>query len=187
MKIWRWLAVIFAIALLAAYGYLGADYLKQKGQTKSLTAQTQSLETEFSMIPGVPDNLDQKMAAARAELAAAENAFTGETNGTRIVDTVLRLAEQAGVKGVPLSTRPWATEKISNRDFYVFHLSLEVTDDFQHLQDFFKLLENSELNTMAVNYLKVVRSSADNTSSMTAELDIAVYALTQATPVPAAQ
>jgi hypothetical protein len=134
------------------------------------------------MIPEIPTDLDQRLAAARAELAAAENTLAGETNGTVIINTVLRLAEEAGVKAVPLSTRPWAEEQIYNRNFSVFNLSLEVTGNFQQIRDYLELLDNSELNTMAVKYLKVVRASANPDAVMTAVLNIAVYTL-----VPAAE
>jgi hypothetical protein len=177
MKIWRWLAALLVLLVLGAYIFLGWGYLTQNSHTKAKLTELSGLKAVLSMIPDIPADLDQRLAAARAELAAAESAFAGETDGTVIIDTVLRLADEAGVKGVPLSSHPWADEHISNTNFSVFHLSVEVTGNFQQIRSYLELLKNSGLNTMAVRYLKVVRVSANPDANMTADLDVAVYAL----------
>jgi hypothetical protein len=180
MKIWKWLVALLILAVLAAYTYLGMGYLTQNGHTKVKLSELSGLRTVLAMIPDIPTDLDQRLAAAKAELAAAESAFAGETDSTVIIDTVLRLAEEAGVKGVPLSSNPWAEEQVSNRNFSVFHVSVQVTGDFQQISNYLELLKNSGLNTMSVEYLKVVRGSADPGAAMIANLDIAVYALASA-------
>jgi hypothetical protein len=182
MKIWKWLVALLILIVLAAYTYLGMGYLTQNSHTKAKLSELSGLRAVLSMIPEIPADLTERLAAARAELAAAESAFAGEMDGNVIIDTVLRLADEAGVKGVPLSSHPQAEEQISNRNFSVFHLSVEVTGNFQQIRDFLELLESSGLNTMTVNYLKVVRASANPDAMMTADLNLAVYTL-----VPAAQ
>jgi len=182
MKIWKWLAALLILIMLAAYTYWGLGYLTQNRLTTAKLSELSGLRAVLSMIPDIPSDLNERLAAARAELTAAESVFTGETDGTIIIDTILRLAEEAGVKGVPLFSHPWADEFMSNTDFSVFHLSVEVTGNFQQIRNYLELLKNSGLNTMAVKYLKVVRASADPDAVMTADLDIAVYAL-----APAAQ
>jgi hypothetical protein len=178
MKTWRWLAALLVLALLAAYIFLGTGYLKQNNHSKAQLSELSSLRAVLVMLPEIPTDLNDRLAAARAVLATAENAFASETDGTTIIDTVLRLADEAGVKGVPLSSQPWTEEQISNRIVSVFRLSVEVTGNFQQIHHYLELLDSSSLKTMAVKYIKVVRASVKPDALMTASLDIAVYTLT---------
>lgn len=180
MKNWKWLVTILVLALLAVYIWIGAGYFGQKKSLAEHHTELSGLNAALAMMPEISTDLDEKLEAAQAELTETEKLFATEANETEIVDTILQLAEEAGVKGVPLSTQPWVNERISNHDFNVFYLTLEVTGDFQHLQNYLELLENSELTTMAVTYVKATRVSADTDADMTANLDIAVYVLAAA-------
>jgi hypothetical protein len=178
MKIWKWLVALLILAVLAVYLFWGTGYLRQNSQTKALLSQLSGLRAVLAMLPDIPTDVKERLATAKAELAAAENVFTGETDSTTIINTVLRLADEAGVNGVPLYSHPWAEEQIANRVFLVFHLSVEASGDFQQIQRYLELLESNGFKTMAVEYLKVVRASVNPDAVMTAELDIAVYTLT---------
>ena len=195
MKTRRWLITILILAILAVYVFLGTSYLGQHRQNNNLTAGLSGLKELLAALPVIPTDLDQRLAAAQAALTGEESTFTGETNDILIVNAILRLAETTGVKGIPLSTQPWTIEQISNLNFSVFHMSMQITGDFPHTQDFLKRLESGELNTLAFTYLRVVRTpvdftanttAADSTANMTladtstkviSDLNIAVYTL----------
>jgi len=181
MKTWKWLVIVLVIALLVAYYVLGMDYLKQRRQNTDTNSQITELITTLSGIPPYPPDLEQKLADARAELAAAEKSFAGETDDTLIVNNVLQMAKEAGVKAIPLSTRPWAVESIYERNYNVFYLTLSVTGNLIRLQNFIERLENSEAETLVIKNLKVERTSVTSGDNALADITIAVYTLMPAT------
>jgi hypothetical protein len=180
MKSWKSFVVLIVVVLLASYYWLGTGLIKENRRNSSLITDIAGLTAVLHMTPGTTPDLDQRLSVAQAGLAAAENTFAGETDDTRIVNSILRMAEEAGVKVVPISTRPWSIEQISGRDYSVFNLTVSVAGDFQQVQSFIRQLENSEPPTLAVKYLKVDRVSADPGAGITADLDIAAYALPSA-------
>jgi hypothetical protein len=180
MKSWKWLTTILIVAILGVYYILGTDYLKERRRSADLTSQINQATMELALIPVESAGILQRLETARAELAAAEGAFTGETDDVIIVERVLRLAEESGVKAIPLSTSPWAVENIQNRDYSVFRLVLEATGNYTSLRDFTRLLETSDLNTSMIRYLRIDRTLSGTSENVTADIDIAVYTLTAA-------
>jgi hypothetical protein len=177
MKTRGWLIIVLVLVLIAIYGYLGFGYLNQNRQNSNLLTDISSLKAVLAMAPDIPTGLEERETAARAKLQAAQKLLTAEADYTIILDKVLRLAEEAGIKALPLSTQAWLPEQVTGTTINVFNLSLQATGDFQSLQDFYRSLETSSFDTMVLKYLKVVRETADTGANMTAELDIALYAL----------
>jgi hypothetical protein len=184
MKTSKWLILILVLALLAVYYLIGSDYLKQRRQNASLASQISGATQALALVPSPPADLEQRLAAARDSLQAAGNSFSTDNNDTRIVNTVLRLAEEIGVKAIPLGTAPWSTEKVSDRDYSVFRVNLEVTGTFDQLSTFLDRLEGGEPKTLVVEYLYVARildspggSDEAGAVPVNANIKIAVYAL----------
>jgi|WetSurMetagenome_2_1015567.scaffolds.fasta_scaffold32664_1 hypothetical protein len=177
MKAWKWLTVIIILALLAGYYIFGTGLLKENRRNRDLTAQVNSQTGVLATMPSTTGDTEARLSAARADMTAAENTFYGETNDTRIVNYVLRLAETNGVIAIPLSTLPWTIEQIEGNEYSVFYMTFSVTGDFLHLQDFIGGLGTSEINTLGVKKLHVTRDSTEPGDNITADIDIAVYTL----------
>ena len=185
MKTHKWLILILVAVLLVVYYLIGSGYLKQHRQNVSLAAQISADTQALALIPSPPADLAQQLAAAQGSLQVAESSFTADTNDTNIVNRVLRLAEEIGVKAIPLGTAPWVAEKVSDRDYSVFRVTLEATGSFSQLLSFLDRLESGEPKTLVVEYLTVARApdssgtgSGDaGTVPLTANIKIAVYAL----------
>ena len=175
MKGWKWLTVIIIIVLLAGYYIFTTGWLKENRRNSDLMGQISSGTAELATMPGATADLEQRLASARADLAAAESTLSGETNDTRIVNSMLRLAEANGVIAIPLSTHPWALEQIEGYSYSVFSMTFSVTGDFPHLQGFIKGLETSEISTLAVQKLNLTRATAEPSANVTADIDVAVY------------
>jgi len=175
MKSWKWLIAIIIIALLAGYYVFATGLLKEHRRNGDLTSQLNNLTEELAAIPPASTDLEERLSAARADQAAAENAFSGETNDTRIVDSVLRLAEAVGVTAIPLATRPWTIELIDGNNYSVFYVTFSVTGDFPHMQSFIQGLEISEIKTLAIKRLQLAAPPAESGGGLTADIDIAVY------------
>jgi hypothetical protein len=177
MKAWKWLTVIIIMALLAGYYIFATGLLKENRRNGDLIAQINSQTELLAAMPDTTSDTEVRLSAARADLAAAENAFYGETNDTRIVASILRLAEVSGVKAIPLSSLPWASEQIEGYSYSVFYITFSVTGDSLHLQSFIGGLGTSEINTLGVKKLQLLRDSVEPGDNVTADIDIAVYTL----------
>ena len=168
------------IALLVVYYFLGTDYLKQRQQYEALTAQINEAARTLAQTPQPAPDLEQKLAAAEANLAAAQSAFPGGLNSTQIIDTILKLADNYQVKAIPLTTQPWAPDN-TGAGYQVFRLNMEVRGNFSQLSSFINRLENGELTTLVVENLSITRvgePTGGATIPVIANLDLAIYTQT---------
>jgi hypothetical protein len=175
MKAWKWLMAILIIALLAGYYFNGTGWLKETRNTAKLNQEQDNLNSTLALLPLPPADTQDRLAAARASLAAAENATAGETDSNTIVALVLHMAEAAGVKAIPLGTRPWTPEEIAGTKYNVLALTVQATGGFAQIQNFIIELENGGLGTLALTELKVSRETLDPADNVTAEVSVAVY------------
>jgi hypothetical protein len=183
------LMALLIIILIVVYYLLGTDYLKQMKQHDSLPSQIAEVDRNLAQIPAPPADLEQQMAAARMELDTARDTLPGELNSTGIINTILRLADDIGVKAVPLVTQPWTTKGSDNNTYSVFRLNVAVTGTFTQLVSFLNQLETGELKTLVMENLSVSRADEQpggeaipgNSAQINASLDIAIYSQARTT------
>ncbi len=189
MKTRKPLIIILVLVLLVVYYLMGTDYQKQRRQHQSLASQITETTQTLAQVPPPPADLEQRLAAAQEDLEAIKNSFPSYTNSTRIINTILRLAEEIGVKAIPLVTQPWTTESVKGQDYSVFRLNLAVTGTFAQLTDFLSRLEKGKPETLVIEYLSVDRASEPSGGDsdggdriqVNASLKIAIYSLPPAT------
>ena len=139
--------------------------------------------TTLASIPVPPADLDEQLADAEDSLWSIKETLQIDTNITRIINGILRLGEETGVKAIPLSTQPWITEKYLNQDYSVFRIDMAVTGNYTQMADFLYRLENSEPQTLIVEYLKIEKTSGSfltenpDEGPVSADIRIAVYTL----------
>jgi Tfp pilus assembly protein PilO len=183
------LITLLIIVLLVVYYLLGTDYLRQLEQHESLPQQIAEVNRNRAQIPARPADLEEQMAAVQAELDTVGNTLPEKLNSTRIINTILRLAEDIGVKAIPLVTQPWTNKGSDNYTYSVFRLNVAVTGTFTELVTFLSRLENGELQTLVMENLSVSRADEQsgeeatpgNTTGINASLDIAIYSQSRAT------
>jgi Tfp pilus assembly protein PilO len=183
------LIIILALVLLVVYYLLGTDYQKQRRQHKSLASQIIETTQTLAQVPPIPTDLEARLTAVQADLDTIKKSFPSYTNGTSIINTILRLAEEVGVKAIPLVTQPWTAESIKGQGYSVFRLNLTVTGTFAQLTDFLSRLEKGKPETLVIEYLSVDRASepsrgendGGDRTQVNASLRIAIYALPPAT------
>lgn len=168
--------IVAVIALLAVYYSLGADYLRQSQGNEALADQVTGATQALAQTPLPPADLAQRLAAAEASLAAAQGALPGDLNSTRVVNAILELADDCQVKAIPLSTKPWTTEKTGG-GYDVFRLSMVIRGSFPRLSSFVSQLESGELDTIVIENMEVARVAASpgETDPVAASLNLAVY------------
>jgi hypothetical protein len=184
MKLRKLLVVLLVLGLLAVYYILGTGYRDKRLENAALASQIAAATQQLALIPPPPADLDQRLATANSSLEKEKNSFPARMSTTRVVNDILRLAEAAGVKAVPLITQPWVTENINQANYSVFRLNLTAGGTYAQLGDFLDRLENGEPGTLVITNLKVERvngASGDEnpggaTAGVEASLDIAVYA-----------
>ena len=178
------LITILIIVLLVVYYLLGMDYMKQRQENDALTSLITDITQILREMPELPQDLEQRLTAAQASLAAEQSAFLISMNSTEVVDTILKLADGSDVKAIPLATQPWSTQKVGEHSYDVFRLNVAVEGSFSQLLTFVAKLENGEFKTLIVEDLSVTgvaEQSGEETVSggtmpVVASLNLAIYA-----------
>ncbi len=183
MKTRKLLIAILVVALLAVYYILGTDYLKQRQEHGELSSLISMEKEVLTQIPPRPADLKTRLSNAQTGLEEAKNTLPDRLNSTRVINTILRLADEVGVRAIPLATQPWTTESVNGEDYSVFRLHVAVTGSFVQLSSFLSQLENGELETLVMEYITVDKVTGPfrgdgvyaSMLQVDASLEIAVY------------
>ncbi len=177
--------LIFAlvIAVLAAYGFIGMNYLNQRSQNDSYGTQIADASAQLLQITQPPTDLDIKLAAAQDRLVAVQKALVFSASDIDIVNNILETAAKIDIVAVPLTTQPWVQETVSNQVYSVFRVIIQVTATYQQIAAFINLLETGQTSTMIIESLNVagpagallLESSERAALTITANMQIAIY------------
>jgi len=169
----RLLITILIIVLLVVYYLLGTDYMKQPKEQEALASQIADVTQTLAQIPKPPQDLEQRLAAAQASLAAEQSAFPSKMNSTKVINAILKLADDSDVKAIPMVTQPWSMENIEEHGYRVLRLNVAVEGSFSKLVNFISKLENGEFKTLTLEELSLTR--VNEQSEVTVSLDLAIY------------
>jgi Tfp pilus assembly protein PilO len=183
VKTKKLLIILLIAVLLVVYYILGMDYRKQRDENEALASQITDTTQTMAQIPEPPDDLEQRLAEAQASLDTVKNSFPGKMSSTKIINTILKLAEECEVKAIPLITQPWKTGELSGHNYSVFRLNIAVTGTFAQMVSFLSKLETEGLQTLIVEDLSVTRvtelpgeeGAPEGTIPINASLDLAIY------------
>ena len=164
------------IILLVAYYFLGTDYLRQRQQHEHLYAQIDDATRVLAQLPPPLTGLEQQLAAAQDNLTAVTAAFPSQVNSSRFINTILKLADDVGVKAIPLVTRPWSVENRGEHNYYVLRLNVSVRGSFAQLVEFTDKLETGEFPTLIIEGLSVSRYAEQSETGVGSETEIPVSA-----------
>jgi len=168
---------IAIIALLVVYYFLGMGYREQRQGHEVLSAHIAEATRTLAQTPRPPQDLEQRLAAARASLAAEQSAFPSQLNSTQVINAILKLADDCQVKAIPIATQPWSVGNIGG-GYHVFRLNISIRGSFSQLASFVSELENGEFETLVIENLSVTRAAGQTkgeTIPVTARLDLAIY------------
>ena len=176
-KVFITILIIAVITLLAVYYFLGMGYLRQRQGTEALTARITEATRTLAQTPEPPQDLERRLAAAEANLADVQSAFPRDLNSTRVINAILKLADDCQVRAIPLVTQTWSMENVG-AGYHVFRLNVTARGGFPQLVSFVSQLENGELETLVVESLSVTRVAGPTEEGIipvTASLDLAIY------------
>jgi hypothetical protein len=144
-----------------------------------MTARAEEAALMLAQISSSPADLADRLSEAQSNYEAALGSFPGQINTTGIVDIVLRLADEAAIKAIPLITQAWTTEDIDGQEYGVFRLSVTASGDYARLADFIDRLETETPATLVIESIALERPtdiSEEQATSFEARLEIIVYA-----------
>jgi Tfp pilus assembly protein PilO len=176
------LITILILALVVVYYLIGSDYIGGRNQKEVLAGQVADATGELALIPLPPADLDEQLANAQDSLWEMQESFAIDTNNTRIVNSILRLAEENGVKAIPLATQDWTSSKVLEQNYSVFRIEIAITGNYTQMVNFLYQLENGEPRTLVLENVTVEKVSGgcllEDTieGPIEANIRIAIYA-----------
>ena len=175
------LTAILIITLLVVYYIFGMDYINQRRENAVLTSQIAEATQALAQIPESPQNLEQRLEAAQARLDAEQSVFPSNLHSTEVVNTILELADDCGIRAIPLVTQSWSTEVVGEHSYSVLRLTVAAEGNFTQLVSFVSKLENGEYETLVVENLSIARvpggeSASEEALTFIASFDLAIYA-----------
>ena len=173
---------VLVVILLAVYGVLALDYMKQGPEQDRLLSEIEEIDQSLQALPEPPPSLLEKLAIAQASLAAEQETIPIEINSSDVVEAILSLAQETGVKAIPLVTAPWSRRNVGERTYRVLQIHVEAEGTFAQVSNFISRLENSEFNTLSVEQLNISVVGEEGevysggATPVVAELDLVVLA-----------
>jgi Tfp pilus assembly protein PilO len=169
--------VIAIIGLLAAHYFLWMGYLRERQGQAALTDNITRTAATLAQTSQPPPDLEQQLAEAEAGLAAAQSDFPRDINSTRLINAILRLADDCQVRAIPLVTKPWTREN-TGQGYDVFRLSVVVRGSFTQVTSFVSQLKDIGFASLVIENLSVTADgpSAGGTAPVIADLNLAIYA-----------
>jgi len=157
-----------------------SDYLQERRDNKVLDSRIVETEQILALMPPPPSDLELRLSAAQLDFESARQEFPEPLNTTGIIDGILRIADETGVKAIPMVTQPWTVEDISDYHYSVFRLSVTATGTFTRLAGFINRLESAEPRTLVIESLVANRitetAEEEDIVLFEARMEIAVYA-----------
>lgn len=175
------LTAILIITLLVVYYLFGTDYINQRRENAALTSQITEATEALAQMPEPPRNLEQRLEAAQARLDAEQSVFPSNLHSTEVVNTILELSDDCGIRAIPLVTQSWSMEVVGEHSYSVLRLTVAAEGNFTQLVSFVSRLENGEYETLVVENLSIARVPGGESTSggamiFIASFDLAIYA-----------
>jgi len=174
--------VVVVVILLAVYGVLALDYMKQGPEQDRLSSEIAEIDQSLQYISEPPPSNLEELALIEAILAAEQETVPSYVDSTNVIETILNVGQMTGVKAIPLITEPWKKENIGDGTYRVFRISVGVEGTFTQISAFINYLESGEFNTLSMERLSIVVDDEEGEvysggeTPVVAEMDIVVLA-----------
>jgi hypothetical protein len=174
--------ILISIILLVVYGLLGMDYLKQNSEHEKLLSEIEEIEQSQEALPEPSTYYAEQLAIVQATLAAEGETIPSEINSSDVIDTILSLADDIGVKAIPLITQPWMDVHIGQNAYNVLRINVDIQGAFSLVKNYVSRLESGVFQTLIIENLIVNVDYGDgevaydgDATPVVASLDLAVF------------
>ena len=175
--------ILISVILLVVYGLLGMDYMKQNSEHEDLLSEIEEVEQSREAIPEPSTYWAEQLALTEATLAAEGQIIPSEINSSDVIEYILDLADDIGIKAIPLITQPWTEVHISNNEYSILRLDVGIQGAFALVKNYISRLESGEFQTLIVEDLIVNVDYGDgeeiyagDATPVVASLNLAVFA-----------
>lgn len=175
--------ILISVILLVVYGLLAMDYMKQGSEHEELLSEIEGIEQSREAIPEPSTYYAEQLALVQATLAAEGQTIPSGINSSDVIDMILNLADDIGVKAIPLIAQPWMDVHVGQNEYNVLRINVDVQGSFLLVKDYISHLESGEFQTLIVESLIVNVDYGDgeevyagDATPVVANLDLAVFA-----------
>jgi hypothetical protein len=145
--------ILISVILLLVYGILAMDYIKQGPEQERLLSEIEEVDQSRETLLEPSTDAYERLVALEAAIAAEYVVIPAEISSSNVIDTIFSLAQEIGVKAVPLITQQWSEEHIGENTYCVFRIDVEIEGLLSQVRDYVSRLESGEFNTLIVERL----------------------------------
>ena len=170
---------LILVILVVVYGLLAMGYMKQGPEQERLLSEIEEVDQSREALPEPSTTFSELLAVVQANLNAEYEAIPGEISSSDVIDTVFSLAQEIGVRAIPLITQPWTEQYVGESSYRIFRINVEINGLFSQIKEYVSRLESGEFNTLIVERLIVdIEDEEIYAGEMTpveANLDLAIF------------
>lgn len=170
---------LIIVILLIVYGLLAVDYMKQGSEQKRLLSEIEEVNQSQEVLSGPSVAFAELLAVVQADLAAEYEVIPREISSSNVIDTILSLAQEIGVKAIPLVAQPWTEQYIGENTYRILRINVEIEGLFSQVREYVNRLESGEFNTLIVERLVIdvedEEAYAGGATLVEANLDLAIF------------
>jgi hypothetical protein len=182
LKQTRILIMGLSLVMVIAFVYLMTDYARQHQRQAALMEQIGITAQALSVLPTPAANLEQQLADITASNAKASAAIGDVSlNTTKIIDSLLSLAESCQLQVTPLSSSAWGKHTLENTVYKTLPIELQIQGSISGLIDYIDALDNTQkypnliITEMNVNDVAEQRLPGDdNDKLVTAKIFLSI-------------
>jgi len=179
--------ILISVILLLVYGILAMDYIKQGPEQERLLSEIEEVDQSREALLEPATDVYERLAALEAALTAEYVVIPTEISSSNVIDTIFSLAQEIGVKVVPLITQQWSEEHIGENTYRVFRIDVKIEGSLSQVRDYVSRIESGEFNTLVVERLIITvdygedeeEVYAGGATPVEAMLDLAIFAQPQ--------
>jgi hypothetical protein len=168
------------IAVLALNVVVWKSNRASKLQIADLNGQISQVEQQVSKVPAVSPDTNNELAAAQDALNAAKTTLPNDINRNDIIDYIIAIAAQCGVKAIPLAVEETIPGK-SIRTYNELNIVVTITGTLGNAEDFMKLVQGGEFPTLVITSSSITKTElndfirSESDTMVTMRLGIVAY------------
>jgi hypothetical protein len=138
------------------------SYLKEQRAQGTLVSQIDTGNQTLALLPTPPTGLKVQLEEVKlANQVAVQSVSEGDIDSTKVINDILKSADQYNLTANPVTTDQWAKKSIGDSTYQILPIVLTITGKLSDLILFIGYLENRELFPyLAIEDLTVTNESS---------------------------
>ena len=177
------LGLILIVVVAAANIYVWRTNAASEMKIAELTDNITMVQQQINTVPEPADDLESRLEAVTEELAATKEGFPATVDRNKVIEYLLKTADECGIQILPLSSEGWEIEDLG-QSYNVLSLSAIAEGTLKNVKIFMTEIQNGQYPTLTIPDCSVGRSgvaeisAAEDEMRVTANLKIGIYTFT---------